>query len=130
MTPLKVFILEDDGQRLGLFQEALKGCELTVSFSCADHEKFSPPYDIILLDHDLGMLFDNDPTVGDGNKFLFLIKDKLPLQSKFAMIIIHSWNKDAAQRMADTVKANGLNAILMPFGLTLLNLLSRLNDGV
>lgn len=124
ISPLKVFILEDDGWRIALFQETLEGCDLTVINSCEEYEKFTPPYDVILLDHDLGdSIFD-----GDGNKFLSLIKDKLPLQSKSAMIVVHSWNPEGAQRMCDTLKASGLNTIRWAFSLGLLEFLKKINE--
>ena len=51
---MKVFILEDDPYRIVKFRDLLKGHDLTIIDSCTKVEEFKPPYDLILLDHDLG----------------------------------------------------------------------------
>ena len=51
---MKIFILEDDATRQQWLRERLIDHDITIIESCRDAAKFVGPYDLILLDHDLG----------------------------------------------------------------------------
>lgn len=67
---------------------------------------FLPPYDLILLDHDLG---GRQMTKHDDNgfNFLLLIEDQINVA---ATIICHSYNPDARKRMVDWSKGTAHDA--------------------
>lgn len=92
---MKVFILEDDPERIRWFREYFFNDEVTFIESCKQADQFKPPYDLILLDHDLGgrQLEDHEDS---GTTFATLIKDKL---EDCPFIIIHSYNAVGAGRM-------------------------------
>lgn len=93
---MKVFILEDDPTRMLYLREKLTGHDITHIESCTQADRFQPPYDLILLDHDLGgrQLEDHED---DGLAFVTLVKDRVP---RDAVIVIHSYNDAGARRMA------------------------------
>jgi CheY-like chemotaxis protein len=124
---MKVFILEDDEQRIKLFEEALAGHEVTIARSCGGpmgaYRKFQPPYDLILLDHDLDqrqMVSSDDEETG----FQFVkFMGKAPEVNQ-PEVIIHSYNPDGAKAMHRLLDDNGWHLVLrMPFGPKLLNTL-------
>lgn len=92
----KIFILEDDPDRIRYFKEKLGILsDLTIISSCTEADKFQPPYKIIFLDHDLGgrQLEDHEDC---GLTFIQKIKDKL---NHTDIVVIHSYNGSAAERM-------------------------------
>lgn len=50
---MKVFILEDDPERMRVLRQILPTADITHILSCTQEQEFQPPYDVILLDHDL-----------------------------------------------------------------------------
>lgn len=101
---MKVFVLEDDVTRMQHLLKVLPpGTDTTIITSCAYAHKFQPPYDLILLDHDLGgrqMALHEDC----GATFLDLVMDRIPAN---ALIVIHSFNAPAAWRMGKMLERNG-----------------------
>lgn len=97
---MKVFILEDDPQRMLYLRELLYGADITHIDSCREAGKFQPPYDLILLDHDLGgrQLQEHEDC---GTTFARLVKNKI---NPDATVVIHSYNHDGAQRMWDILE--------------------------
>lgn len=131
----KVFVLEDDPARVQHFREVFaNAAELTIIDTCADTDKFQPPYDAIFLDHDLGgrqmtdgrcvhcgsvagsdtsCAFCKDGTDAEdcGTQFVTLVKDKLALDD---IVIIHSYNSEGAKRMLALLPAE-TSAVYVPF---------------
>ena len=85
---LRVFVLEDDPDRIRQLTEWLIGCEWDCIQTCIREYEFKPPYDLILLDHDLGgrQLADHEDC---GLTFVKLVKDRINIE---ADIIVHSYN--------------------------------------
>lgn len=119
---MKIFILEDDGQRIGLFREyAGLVHDLTVANSPFEATTLYKPgeFDIMLLDHDLG-------TTSNGQAFCQWLKESHP-QPEVPCVLIHSWNPDGAAEMRKILKDIGWkNVGLAPFGKPVLEYLRRL----
>ena len=120
----RVFILEDDPMRMGLFYKTLVGKDQVVIDhieSCTQVDKFKPPYDVICLDHDLGgrQLTEHED---NGHLFTKLVKDRINPE---AVIIVHSYNHGGARNMLQTL---GRGAY-MPFGPEMLNHVKALLTG-
>lgn len=92
---MKVFILEDDPGRIRWFRERFIGHDVTFIESCTEADKFQPPYDLILLDHDLGGRQMNEHE-DCGLTFIKLIKNKLTAEDT---LVVHSYNSVGATRM-------------------------------
>ena len=77
--------------------------------ACEREYEFKPPYDLILLDHDLGgrQLAEHEDC---GLTFVRMIKDKINPE---AVVIIHSFNPCGAMNMAQEL---GSQAVVIPFG--------------
>lgn len=122
---MRIFVLEDDPIRIvqlcRFFDAAArsmqaphyKGTSTAVQVdwacSCVQEDRFKGPYDLILLDHDLGGRQMDPFTSDNGRAFLRLIKEDI----HDALVIIHSHNDVAAKSM----KANDWPAaVLAEFG--------------
>jgi CheY-like chemotaxis protein len=106
-------VLDDDDARHAVFSRILPDCEVTHVYTAREACKSlveSAPFDLVCLDHDLGM-FDRRPDVGfvpyfdDGTgtdvaEFIahYLSPEKYPRK-----ILIHSWNPAGARRMAQAL---------------------------
>lgn len=125
---MKIFILEDDHTRVSLFAEALQSTDWVRAEDVEDAKKmFEPPYDLILLDHDLGgqvYVDSEDPNTGAAFS-KWLVGNYVPNNSP--IVVVHSWNHDGGKNMMETLK-NIPNIILarQEFGITLLNWISDL----
>ena len=106
---MRVFILEDDPARQELLFAKLRGHEIYCIDSCAWIDTFQPPYDLILLDHDLGgRQFEEHED--SGTRFAELIQGK----TGYARIIVHSYNPAGAERMCKILDLHDGDWI--PFG--------------
>lgn len=120
---MKIFILEDDEERVDLFLEVLKGQEVTVARTVEEgKKKFSPDFQVLLLDHDLGgrqmvRVGEGEETGLDFAEWLGEAPDPSP------EVVIHSWNPDGGSRMLFLLYDMGWNVIQMPFGTNLLRTL-------
>jgi hypothetical protein len=125
--PLRVFVLEDDPNRVEGFRAALYGHSVDYAI-CVEHaiRDFSPPYDLLLLDHDLGgeVMVDSDEA-NTGFQFVRWLVAHQKRQAK-AAVFVHSWNPDGAKRMVDGLRANGWNVVRMQFDAALLRTLMKL----
>lgn len=123
---MRIFVLEDDPTRIDtLFKELGSGHDWTIVDSCERVDKFQPPYDVILLDHDLGgrQLEDHED---NGAVFAELIKDKLVPDD---VVIVHSYNPAGTQRILGTLNEY-CDVFRMPFGSHLYwNSLERIDRG-
>lgn len=109
---MKIFILEDDPIRIARLKQMFLGHELTIVDSCAYEVAFTPPYALILLDHDLGgrQLEDHEDC---GATFAELIRDRVTPED---IVIIHSYNPVGAAKMAATLRGVAGEVVLAPFG--------------
>lgn len=131
---MHIFILEDDSARVALFQEALLGgshdltvCE-GVEGKGGAKERFDPPYDLILLDHDLGGIHSSkaDTVLKEtGYQFVKWMTKEVE-DGGSTPVIIHSYNPDGAKAMETLLRVSGWNVTRQPFGSTLLRWLENL----
>lgn len=121
---MKVLILEDSPERNIAFTNALMRHNLTIATSV-----FSPrgathyladggPYDLLLLDHDLGTVNPHTLEEETGADFANYLATQ-DFETK-PQIIIHSWNPEGAENMKIVLEAAGFPVTVQPFGLTLL----------
>lgn len=105
---MRIYVLEDDPERIVSLcryfdraeqrqsEEAGESRLIEVQWSqtCSRLDEFKPPYDLILLDHDLGgrQMRDHEDC---GMTFLTSIREEIG----DALVIIHSHNLAAAARM-------------------------------
>ena len=97
MSERRLFILEDDPARISYFKETFGLlADLTIIDSCADADKFRPPYDVIFLDHDLGgrQLVEHEDC-----GLTFVRKVQALAEASPCLTIIHSYNADGAKAM-------------------------------
>jgi CheY-like chemotaxis protein len=95
---MKIFILEDNEYRLKFIKSFYKVSdtfiwEATVPNAIKAFKK-NEPFDLILLDHDLGEEW--DPNVGNGTDFAKFLAEH---GTGKAQIVIHSMNRAGAERM-------------------------------
>lgn len=96
---MKVFLLEDDPARIGVFLRILHAC--TDPGDTIHHATdvdtamrlWDPPYDLLLLDHDLGgRQMAESHEYNTGYQFLVRVREKVGR----ALVIVHSWNPSGA----------------------------------
>lgn len=95
----KIFIIEDDAERIKWFRRNFKHCDLTIAESVTEAiEKFKPPYTLIFLDHDLGgRQFVDSQDTNTGYEFLRYILGYYDFS--YTDWIIHSHNPTGAHNM-------------------------------
>lgn len=95
---MRVFILEDDPSRMLYLRERLLAHDILHIESSTHSGCYQPPYDLLLLDHDLGgrQLEDHED---DGQGFVRRVKDQIMAQDPRPYVIIHSYNPEGAYRM-------------------------------
>jgi hypothetical protein len=122
---MHVFLLEDDYKRIAAFNDALANDYLTLAMTYeAGIERFKPPYDLILLDHDLlphhyaAYPGTNLPEcTGTGLSFVRWMVKTHPHVVRNHRVLIHSWNPPGAKAMADTLRQAGVKQLIVhPFG--------------
>lgn len=124
---MRIFILEDDSTRIMKFADALlhAGHHVDVASSVEKaKEMWSPPYDLVLLDHDLRE--EHYAGNGDGqtgHHFAKWLPDEE--QPPSTAVIVHSLNPDGAWNILHTLEDKGYQVQRAPFGTILLQWLSR-----
>lgn len=120
---MRLFILEDDPFRIDLFRKACYTMDVTYAESYEEAVRvFSGPYDVLCLDHDLGgeqMV----PSAFENTGYTFC--KWLPVDAHNTTVYVHSYNPDGAENMMQELRTKAYNAIRLPFGLTILNLLKQ-----
>jgi hypothetical protein len=128
---MRVFILEDDENRIVGFEHAGVGHDLTIrrwnahaDGAYAAYEKYGP-FDLLLLDHDLGgragVMYSDDET---GTAFVKWLGAPKNVEEQ-PTVIIHSWNPGGARNMRGILESNGWKKVLtVPFGVALLMFLA------
>lgn len=114
----KVFILEDDPDRIEWFQENLGSrFELIVysdSISAKENFFLKAPYDLILLDHDLGgRQYVESFDLNTGYEFSKFLVKNYPVNT---MILIHSHNPVGADNMYELLSKTFPKVQVFPFG--------------
>jgi CheY-like chemotaxis protein len=96
---MRILFLDDDSARHGLMQPVLADHEAWYAYDAdraiklLDGERF----DLVLLDHDLGLQAGNSgQTVVD--HIVAMSTERRPKRA-----VVHSWNHDAAMRMANSL---------------------------
>ena len=125
MRSPKIFILEDDWYRIRQFEQAGIGLDLTLAISMDKAKSlWNPPYDILLLDHDLGdrqMVDGSD--VNTGSEFCRWV----PVGDVPRHVLIHSYNRAGALNMQSMlVCKHEIDATILPFGPQLLEWMESL----
>lgn len=107
---MNVFVLEDDPLRMATIRRLLPDATITHIESCKDADQFQPPYDLVLLDHDLGgrQLEEHEDC---GLIFVRITNSRFDSDTP---VVIHSFNPDGAEAMARELR--GCNVFVAPFG--------------
>lgn len=133
---MRIFILEDDIDRITLMLEVLSQSPLVQLQTCTSVKdaklKFTPPCDLILLDHDLAdHHYGRDAAIAEGTGQVFvkwLIENHTPESLDDPTIIVHSLNYDGGMRMYKDLRSAGYDAYRIPFGMNVLQLLKQLTQ--
>lgn len=133
---MKIFILEDDPNRINLFLEALNclpAKDVTVCTKLVGSggavEEFKPPYDLLLLDHDLGQghYLPSEGPEETGYQFVKWLashhRDWADAGSP--EVIVHSYNMNGADNMIHLLQEFGWPTGRLPFGPNLLRALTH-----
>lgn len=119
---MKVFILEDDENRISEFRKWFAIDELVVTDTATEAREVlsSEEFDLILLDHDLGGEQMVDPSETDNTGTVVASACQEWKSSKGTPIIVHSCNPSGAKRMAESLQdAAFSNVSRIPFPLLL-----------
>lgn len=105
---MKIFILEDDNNRVHYFEDVLSGYDVEVYDMANDaiDALENKVYDILFLDNDLGENAGSGTDVAD---FLHRNSDN---ENNNALIVVHSWNVPAATAMRSLLP----RAYFFPYG--------------
>jgi hypothetical protein len=127
---MKIFILEDDENRISLFLTAAKEHDVTLCTSCERAIKmWNPPYDLVLLDHDLApehyQALDGDHE-STGLTFCKWLVENKPEDSDNLAFIVHSWNPYGGKRMVQVLHEARLRVIRYEFGPGVLDYIKNL----
>ena len=113
---MKVFILEDDIERLRWFRDSLKGHEIeyTDNWIMADKLLKENKYDRIFLDHDLG-LAEGDTDINNG---LTVARNIAGTINNDTPVVIHTQNPVGARNMHAAIyyDAGNTDVTIAPFG--------------
>lgn len=136
---VNVFILEDDITRIIGFEEAIPGDGSVQITVCKWLEgvggalnRFSPsaPYNLILLDHDLGgqQMVSSEGEETGAAFARYLAEFHKPVEGEEQpTVLIHSYNFEGAVEMQKTLEEAGYTKVLrVPYGVALLRFLRTL----
>ena len=129
---MRVFILEDDPNRIMVLREAAFTHDVVFTESCLGpngaievyaRESAKAPFDLLLLDHDLGgRMFVDSNEEDTGAAFVRRLPDA---PENPPDVVIHSYNADGAQNMLATLREKQYRrSIYIPFGNSTLRLLN------
>jgi hypothetical protein len=118
---MKIFILEDDPNRIAYFRMNLIGHDLTI---CTDvyaaKKEWQPPYDIVSLDHDLGgQVYVDSAMENTGMGFVRWLT-ALDVESPVGRYYVHSYNPVGADKMHQELRKFHKHVARVPFGPSLL----------
>lgn len=112
---MRIFILEDNKERIEQFMQNLEGHDVTISKDpkeAIDIIKNQEPFDYICLDHDMGNVFEQ-PGEGTGYELAAWLA-KHP-EKKPRKLLIHSMNNVGAAAMMRVLGDAGIRATYIPF---------------
>lgn len=123
---MDIFILEDEIDfypRIQLRQILEVKHNITIARSCDDAiEKFTGPYDLLLLDHDMEGNYEYRPEYPNtGFQFVKWLVDQIVvqycrLQIPFPQVILHSHNPVGRKRMRELLEEHGFSVDECRFG--------------
>jgi CheY-like chemotaxis protein len=121
---LRIFILEDDQNRVTKFREKLSNHKLTVADNALDafdiikgQAEIGRAFDVIFLDHDLGgeppMYYGKNCDLNDPNTGSEVVRRMVDYQGVLEQpcVIIHSMNHPAAENMENVLLDEGYEFI-------------------
>ncbi len=118
---MKIFILEDEVYSGGYEKRdrllpVLAGHDLTVALNCEEGKRlFNPPYDLMLLDHDMEGVYENrDTHPNTGFQFVKWMLDQ-KVRKPYPQVILHSVNTRNRKRMKDLLEDANWHVVEMPF---------------
>ena len=121
--PARVFILEDDGERLDDFQATLGRAHVTIASSYDEAiALFKPPYDILCLDHDLGS-WDTVNADIENNGYEFVLWLPRASDTFRPTVFVHTSNEERGVAMGRELRGKGFTPIVQSFGSTMLEAL-------
>jgi hypothetical protein len=124
----RIFILEDDPERIRAFRANLLHCDLTVATDIeAAKRAWQPPYDVASLDHDLGgEQYVNSANYNTGAEFVrWLTRFRPNLIEEATTVYVHSYNPEGASLMLSDLWQVHHRVGRLPFGPVLLKELAR-----
>lgn len=115
---MRILVLDDDDMRHATFAGRFRGHEIVHARTVAEAKAAlrGPRFDLVHLDHDLGDLtsethFGGLPREANGLDVADFIA-RIPLEWQPRSVVIHSWNFDAARRMAVVLLDAGVHVTL------------------
>jgi CheY-like chemotaxis protein len=104
---MRILILEDDSYRINVFVDLFHTHELTITENAYDAIEYltTGVFDVIFLDHDLGL------NNGSGSLVSSFLRESQDNKNNDAIVVIHSWNVPAAT----TMKKDLPGASIVPF---------------
>ena len=117
---MKIFVLDDELVTSGYekrdqLPKVLAGHDLTLALTLEEaKEKFKPPYDLMLLDHDLNGQFNPVGSPNTGLQFvMWMVNVKQP--APLPQIILHSVSARGRAAMAQILEEYGYHYLEYPF---------------
>lgn len=112
---MRIFILEDDHERIELFRKFLFDQDLTIAEDAIDAIAIlsNNKFDLLMLDHDLGnrqMVSSDDKNTGSE-----VVRWIVQSGMKCPTTIIHSYNPDGAESMFNALKKHGVDCHMIKF---------------
>lgn len=107
----KILVVDDDEYRQKTFAKQLADHDVWHAYNfkqAVDFLETQSPFSSIFLDHDLG-------ETATGYDIAVYIAEKLPVEHRPRVIVVHSHNVVGAERMVRTLKAAGIAAAARPF---------------
>ena len=100
---MRVFVLEDNPQRLELFRKTFPDCVTAVSYPEAIAALEGPRFDLIYLDHDI-------PGSENGADVAFWMT-RMPREKWPDKVIVHSWSVRGSLAIYVTLKRVGFEVV-------------------
>ena len=105
---MKILVLEDSPWRVEVFKEYWPECVVVDTYKAAVKEMKSQVFDMIWLDHDI---------IGNKNgcDVAYWIAHALPKSKRPKQIYVHSWSRNGAAAIRQTLNEGGLECVVEPF---------------
>lgn len=116
---LRVLVLDDDDTRHNLFREWLEEHEAHHVHTAAQAMKAlhnEPRFDIVCLDHDLGILSSAPGSDVSGAVVAQFIAHGLDEEKQPRRVIVHSWNSVGVRAICGALAFMATAVVVVPFG--------------